>query len=379
MGTLRPPVLPPPPLRNTPSPTPLSPSIIPSPARERSTLRRSPAVDSTDEVQLVKHNDFAFPPRTVSRAKSKLSTSVPTPGEDETLLGEPATRDDRVASPTSTTEGDWHFAEPSDEPDPMPTQNTPPSPHSTRALPNIEIPPPLQSTSDTASTPPLSLSPPEFTSSRPGITAKQSRNNLIAPAAGGPFSAGDRYPGSAAGFQFPPPSRALASAGPSIASAYHPRSHTRVSPTHASASSVSNFLPNHQTGHSLDLSSHLQPQRPPPTGPLPLPPSVSRVRSANAATPDSPSMAEASAGVSSLSRKPSLNRQASVAIMETTPTSPLMPPIKPFAVRERSGSSSSKGSDGSASGKSLVLPGLREAIKVRSRSPAGCPHAHIFA
>jgi len=67
-----------------------------------------------------------------------------------------------------------------------------------------------------------------------------------------------------------------------------------------------------------------------------------------------------------LQRKPSLNRQASVAIMETTPTSPLLPPIRPFAMRERSGSSSSKNSDGSGSNKSAAssYPGLKDAVKI---------------
>lgn len=50
--------------------------------------------------------------------------------------------------------------------------------------------------------------------------------------------------------------------------------------------------------------------------------------------------------------------------MEATPTSPLLPPVRPFAARERSGSSSSKGSDGGSSAASLILPGLKDAVKV---------------
>lgn len=75
METLRAP-MPPPPLRDTPSPTPLAPS---SPSRDRPPFKRTLAIaDSTDDVQMVKYNDFAFPPRTGSRAKSKLSNNVPT-------------------------------------------------------------------------------------------------------------------------------------------------------------------------------------------------------------------------------------------------------------------------------------------------------------
>ncbi|KAG1742854.1 kinase-like domain-containing protein [Suillus lakei] len=82
--TLRAPMQPPPPLRDTPSPTPLAPSSS-SPSRDRPLFKRTPApADSTDDVQMVKYNDFAFPPRTNSRAKSKLSTNVPTSMDVET-------------------------------------------------------------------------------------------------------------------------------------------------------------------------------------------------------------------------------------------------------------------------------------------------------
>ncbi|KAG9316533.1 kinase-like domain-containing protein [Chiua virens] len=73
---------------------------------------------------------------------------------------------------------------------------------------------------------------------------------------------------------------------------------------------------------------------------------------------------ESSSSSISLGKKPSLIRQASVAVMESTPTSPLMPPVKPFAARDRSGSGSSKGSDSANSTKSLGLPGLKDAVKV---------------
>lgn len=45
-------------------------------------------------------------------------------------------------------------------------------------------------------------------------------------------------------------------------------------------------------------------------------------------------------------------------------SSPLLPPVRPFAARERSGSSSSKGSDGSSSAASLIPLGLKDAVKV---------------
>jgi hypothetical protein len=44
---------------------------------------------------MVKYDDFAFPPRTVSRAKSKLSTSVPT-SADIRMKEENAPSEDRA-------------------------------------------------------------------------------------------------------------------------------------------------------------------------------------------------------------------------------------------------------------------------------------------
>ncbi|KAG2079030.1 kinase-like protein [Suillus decipiens] len=85
--TLQAPMLPPP-LRDTPSPTPPAPSTS-SPSRDRTPFKRTTlaVADSTDDVQMVKYNDFAFPPRTVSRAKSKLSTNVPTSMDAEMKEG----------------------------------------------------------------------------------------------------------------------------------------------------------------------------------------------------------------------------------------------------------------------------------------------------
>lgn len=119
-------------------------------------------------------------------------------------------------------------------------------------------------------------------------------------------------------------------------------------------------FPSHQPRYSQDATPPLPAPRLPPTSPSP----VTRARSANTADADS-SPVESSPSGSFLGRKPSLIRQASVAVMESTPALPLMPPIRPFAVRDRSGSSSSKGSDGANSTKSLVLPGLKDAVKVK--------------
>lgn len=118
-------------------------------------------------------------------------------------------------------------------------------------------------------------------------------------------------------------------------------------------------FPSHQSRYSQDTIPSIPAHRFPPTSPSP----IARARSANTADADSAPAESSPSGVS-LGRKPSLVRQASVAVMESTPVSPLMPPVRPFAVRDRSGSGSSKGSDGTNSTKSLVFPGLKDAVKV---------------
>ncbi|KAH0827791.1 kinase-like domain-containing protein [Lanmaoa asiatica] len=117
-------------------------------------------------------------------------------------------------------------------------------------------------------------------------------------------------------------------------------------------------FPSHQSRYSQDTAPSLPAPRLPPTSPSP----VTRARSAN--TVDADSSIESSPSGVPLRKKPSLIRQASVAVMDSTPVSPLIPPVRPFAVRDRSGSSSSKGSDSANSTKSLVLPGLKDAVKV---------------
>ena len=118
-------------------------------------------------------------------------------------------------------------------------------------------------------------------------------------------------------------------------------------------------FPSHQPRYSQDTTPSPAPRLPPTS-----PPSATRARSTNAAEANS-SPVDSPSGIS-LVRKPSLIRQASVAVMESTLVSPLMPPVRPFAVRDRSGSSSSKGSDGANSTKNLVLPGLKDAVKVKT-------------
>ncbi|KAI6167242.1 hypothetical protein EDD17DRAFT_1029102 [Pisolithus thermaeus] len=161
----------------------------------------------------------------------------------------------------------------------------------------------------------------------------------------------------------PPVDSAAASPGPSVPSTHSAKTHSRISPNHISTPDLTQTM--HQPRSSLDATfPSVPPQRPPHVGALPPPPSISRAWSTNAADANSSVPAEGPSLGALISRKPSLNRQASVAVMESTPTSPLLPPIRPFVSRERSGSSSSKGSDGSSPSRSLLSPSLKDAVKV---------------
>lgn len=162
-------------------------------------------------------------------------------------------------------------------------------------------------------------------------------------------------------FPFPtsPPVDNAASPGPSAVSTHSAKTHNRISPNHISTPNLTQSM--HRPRSSLDATL---PSGLPPRPPHPPPLSISRAWSTNAADTDSSLPAEGPSLGALIARKPSLNRQASVAVMESTPISPLLPPIRPFAARERSGSSSSKGSDGSSPSRSLLSPGLKDAVKV---------------
>ena len=117
-------------------------------------------------------------------------------------------------------------------------------------------------------------------------------------------------------------------------------------------------FPSHQPRCSQDNAPMPVP-RLPPTSSSP----VARTRSTTTADVEFSPVESSPSRV--LKKKPSLIRQASVAVMESTSASPLLPPVRPFVLRDRSGSASSKGSDGTNSSKSLVLPGLKDAVKVK--------------
>ena len=128
---------------------------------------------------------------------------------------------------------------------------------------------------------------------------------------------------------------------------------SRRSPTLDSLDRI-HTSPTHQSTHSLDAV---------PSGRT----SPSASRSApNIARPLRPVLNGSSDGLHSGSKppllKPSLIRQASVAIMETVPSPPLLPPVPPL-VRQRRTSGNSVG--GNSDFLSPNVPGLKDVLKVR--------------
>lgn len=360
----RPPLLQVPGPRSTPSPPSGSPS--PSPSRDRLPHKRATGADSSsDEIQTSKQMNFAFPSRTSTpRNKSKLSVNAP--GEVDAEL---ATLISRKERPPPLGPG---IPSPSG-PSLAPVENTNRARgHSfrersaSRGLPNIEIPPPLPldrsndmvstDSPGTLSPDAVDASPQVASSSRPAMNRKRSQSSITGLTSRAALAnQRDRDLASPGDFQFP--------ASGSISSPVTRRgAHLKASPSNASASSASSLSSiTHHPAYSYDESSSGLPRRRlTPVDALHLPPSIHRAHSANAAS-------AAAENTEHMSRKPSLSRQASVAVMEHVQAlPPLVPPSKPFAryTRDRSNSGTSRLSDGNISTQSLGLPGLKDVIKV---------------
>lgn len=334
-----------------------------------------------DDMQTAKQANFAFPSRaSTPRNKSKLSASVPG-SDDEDTPTTPVTRKDRppplgpgIPSATGTSPSMGEIS------DRYRSNNSYRERSASRGLPNIEIPPPLpaEANLDIASTQsPLHLpvhaqeNTMQLTpTSRPPINRKRSQSSVtgVTTSRHAIASNRDRNLASPGDFQFPPPS----DNDVSLPAILPLRTHNKASPNHASISSTSSVSPSaHQTTYSLDASAlGLPTRRIPPIGTLPLPPSIHRAQSANAVSETHISSTDSTGpggGTQMLPRKPSLSRQASVAVMENVQHSPpLVPPSKPFArpTRDRSGSGASQTSDNNVSTQSLGMLGLKDVLKV---------------
>ena len=381
----RPPTLQVPGLRNTPSP-PSSSSPSPSPSRDRGAHKRVIAAEHGDDLQTAKQANFAFPPRTSTpRNKSKLSASVPASEDKDTPATFVAPKERPPPGIPSTAMAMTSSSAVNDGPDRIRGNSSYRERSASRGLPNIEIPPPLPPDPNLDLAPtnsPVTISSfnPDSssqtsqisTSSRPPINRKRSQSSITGLASRTALAnQHDRNLAVPGDFQFPLPSN---SESPFPFQTIYPlhSHHNKVSPSHASVSSTSSMSPSaHQTTYSLDVSaSGLASRRLPPAGSLPVPPSMHRAHSTNAVSETHASAADSKvpgSGTLAVSRRPSVSRQESVAVMEHVQSSfPLAPPSKPFArpVRDRSGSGSSRLSDGNISAQSLGLPGLKDVLKV---------------
>ncbi|KAL6305032.1 hypothetical protein BKA93DRAFT_825363 [Sparassis latifolia] len=346
-----------------------------SPVRGRSPLKVPPTVEQDgDDLETAKQTDFVFPPRTSTpRAKSKLAMKSsawddqPSESAAERLpplgpgipLGTAPVLPGRASLEADMSTGSGK-ATPSYR-----------EVRSTRGLPDIEIPSssdgsPFATTLDLP-TPPIILSvssPEQSVTARPAVNRKRSQSSAAGLASLSPRE--DREVRSAGGFHFPSPPPSAASAQGRFpphsprSSTHLPAGHHSTSPAHASVSTISTTSSGtHQFTHSLDAA--LSPRRLPSPALLPTPPLITRARSATAVAEPGNRNTSATAGLKTMSRKPSLNRQATVAVMETV-NSTIMPPVKPFArIREdRSGSPADRSS--------VQLPGLKDVLKIPTLS-----------
>ncbi|KAG5643606.1 hypothetical protein DXG03_000614 [Asterophora parasitica] len=335
---LRPPTFPTPVRPGTPSPpSSLPPSVSSSPGRERIPIKRAQTLDTLGDDLTAKQTTFVYPPRGMTRSRSKLSSSV-SGSDDEASLHPPF------------------------DPPPIPSPRLPPSPvissdfGDSSKKPTLRDPrslrayrPPFDidtnpSQSDEEATHDSSLAT-TVTSGLPSSTAESFARSFARVTRKRSQSTGEALDprriaridpdlASPSAFQFPPSPTPLIPTDP-----LPPRSHSRLSPT-ASTSTLSPGA--HQTTYSLDTSTSSR--RMPVPSPMVLPPSITRTRSATTLPEALPPSSDAS-----LLRKGS-----------ALDTAPLAPPYKPFALsgRNRSGSDASQ---------SYLpgTPGLKDVIKAK--------------
>ena len=344
-------------------PTALNPSLLPPVAPPRGRGRSRSAISNNDEpedVLTAKQPTFEFPPRTStprSTPSAKSSTSHldvdETPQKEKPPpLGPGIPRGIHVGGATANG---------SDSAAPRYREI-----RSERGVPDIAIPilrlGEASQDSDPTLSIPLSTSSPDESSTRERINAHVSRQRSKSNAVDS-ISKPRRewtFP-SPSDFHFPPVSdRTQKSSPPPAVPPLPPHTngtHSRGAASHASVASLANTSrSSHQFTQSLDVS--LVPRRTPSPGDsLSTPPPLTRSQSALPLSEKrmTPATNGGTATQKVVARKPSMTRQASVAVMETV-ASPLQPPSRPFARsrEERRGSLPDV----------TPVPGLKDALKV---------------
>ncbi|KAI0342064.1 Pkinase-domain-containing protein [Trametopsis cervina] len=337
---------------SNPSLLPLPPLLAPARGRGRSrSAASSTPSDLEEEVLTAKQPTFEFPPRTSTPHKSHstgiasgsegadnqknsvrerpppLGAGIPRsrgPGLDSVLI----LRDTRPEhgiydSEVPFSEADQEIATLTDMPPPI-----------------------VLSTSS-----PERLSPPM---ARPNVTRKRSKSSIAESPDGFPSHHQWNFP-VAKEYQFPPPGFAFDTSlsTPSPKS----KTHNRISPTHASASTISSTTNSSRSSHQFtqSLDASVLPRRlPSPAGSMPAVLGLDRSRSvaAESSAPFSPTSDGSFIFSKTVPQKPSMTRLASVAVMETIHT-----PTRPFS-RQKEVRSGSMGDTGPP------LPGLKDVLKI---------------
>lgn len=349
--------------------TPVAPSrasLLPPPSvpaargRNRSKGGAASPIEEQEDVLTAKQPTFQFPPRAATpRTARKLSTAD-TREDDDSLSVRDRHPPLGPGIPSRRSPSRQSSRAPSPQSSPVRAGLRTESPYQ-----EIEIPTLPEANLQKNTPPPIvfSMSSPDRSTaheSRPRMNRQRSKSNTVDSPPSFKTSH-DWNIRSQSTFQFPPPGFAQPSTPPPL-SAPVTRTHSRVSPTHASVSTISTVSrTSHQFTGSLDASTsgrRYQPPGPVPTGPLPTPPPVMRSRSAAPFGEPSwhtstPSSAGPEAAVQAIPRKPSMTRLASLPVMETVQT-----PSKPwtFGRPERSGSLDT----------APPLPGLRDVLKIPS-------------
>ena len=382
------------------------------PNRGRPAPKRGVATDERSAEDTARQANFVFPPRPTApaRAKSKLSSSVPS-SDNESVLSSSPERTTRLLPlgpghgqahghghghshghgrgigdltmnaatfhtkpPSTGGEGPQHGGG-------VGGSTIRPSPgyreiRNSRGVPNISIPPTnlhaglgmsvdasssVASVNDDTSTAGPGDSPTRSTT-RPLFGRKRSQSSAATstPSTGSAspvkFRNNDR-PTFPHDFHFPAVSGTSNFAGPSLPLPVVPPSRA----SNSSNGSGSERSPGaHHTTYSLDAYRDREPVSAGMAGigrnfvgvggGLELPPSISRVHSANALSESMPSPALTQQGSVPMSRRLSITRQASVAVMESV-RSPFTPSVSPERERDRSV-------------ETTPVPGLKDVLKI---------------
>lgn len=344
---------------DSPTPAALNSSLLPLPllgppkgrGRSRSATSSQPS-DQEDEVLTAKQPTFEFPPRmSTPRTPSRQGLSSASESDDPPKrerpppLGAGIPRSTGPGLSSGPAKGDPSFRDMRSERD-IPDFGT---------LPLLEEDIVKNATASDTSLPLVfSSSSPERSSARPSrpLVSRQRSQNGTAESGGAPYQTLPEwnFP-TTKEFQFPPPGFSSNSSLPAPPS--HPKTHSRVSPTHSSASTISSNANSSRSSHQFtqSLDASVLPRRAPsPPGPRPTPPNINRSRSA---TPFGENQSpNGSFFLKTTPKKPSMTRLASVAVMETVQT-----PSRPWS-RNKEARSGSLGDVGPP------LPGLKDVLKV---------------